>query len=411
MPIFEYKALTATGKQTKGTIDADTIRQARQKLRAQSIFTTEIKESGQTTKETAKSEGKSKFSFNSNKVSGKILSITTRQLATLLTSGVPLVEALQGASEQTDSLILKRTLVDLREKVQEGSSFSKALSNYPKIFPKLFVNMVAAGEASGTLDAVFENLSDYQEKQLEMKRKIISTLIYPAIMLIFCAIVLIVLLTFVVPQVVDIFKKQSASLPWSTELLILLSNTLKSYWYLFVGGLVLAFYGLKSYYAKENGRKKIDSLFLKAPISGSIYSKIITARVSSTLGTLLKSGVGLIQALDIVKNIVNNVHVVRALEDTKEGVREGRSLSKELAKTGLFPKMLPQMVAIGEKSGELENMLQKAGTAYEKEVNSTLSNLTATIEPLMIIVVGIIVLCIVIPILLPMFNMMNVIQK
>lgn len=408
MPVFEYKAINQSGKEVKGTLDSESIRIARQKLRSQGIFPTDIKEGRISAKE---EQGDIKKMFSSSRVTSKTLSVSTRQLATLLASGVPLVDSMQGISEQTDSLVLKKTAVDIREKVQEGSSLSKALSLYPKIFPKLYINMVASGEASGTLDTVFENLADYLDQQLEMKRKIVSSLFYPALMLIFCVLVVVGLLAFVVPTIVDIFKKNNAVLPLPTRILITISGLLTSYWYLLILSFVGIFFLIRAYYKSPNGRKKMDSLVIKLPVIGNLYKKIYTARISQTLGTLLQSGVGLLAAIEIVRNIASNVHVIKALEEAKDGVREGRSLARELSKSGLFPSMLPQMVAVGEKSGKLDSMLVKAGQAYERDVNATLSGLTSLIEPLMIISVGIVVLGIVISILLPMTSLMDAIQR
>ena len=407
MPIFEYKALNQQGKEIKGSIDSESVRLARQKLRTQSIFPTEIKEGKVSAKDISNDVKKA---FTSNRVSGKTLSASTRQLATLLDSGVPLVDSLQGISEQTDSTVFRKTIVDIKEKVEEGSSLSKALAAYPKIFPRLYVNMVTAGEASGTLDTVFENLADYLDSQLEMRRKIVTSLFYPALMLVFCVLVVIGLLTFVIPTIVEIFQKNKATLPLPTRILIGISNILTSYWYLLILIIILACLAARAYYRSRNGRNNVDKLLMKLPIFGSIYQKIYTARIAQTLGTLLHSGVGLLAAIEIVKNIVGNVHIIKALEETKDGVREGRSLAREFSRSGYFPQMLSQMTAIGEKSGRLEHMLNKAGAAYEKDVNASLAGLTSLIEPLMIISVGIIVLAIVISILLPMTSLMDAIQ-
>lgn len=408
MPIYEYKALEANGKERKGTLDADSLRAARQKLRSLALFPTELKEGIEVEK--AKSRDIKQY-FRSDRVSIKDLAVATRQLATLVGAGLPLVSALQALADQTESFTLKRVIIDVREKVEQGSSLAKALGTYPKTFPTLYVNMVASGEASGTLDTVLANLAEYLEAQLELKRKIFSALMYPILMLCICTLVVLGLFMYVVPRIVEIFKKQGAQLPLPTRMMIAISDFLINYWYLAALAIVAAIAIFRWYYRQPHGRAAVDRLYLRFPIYGPLYTKISTARISRTLGTLLGSGVGLLTGLDITRNIVSNVHMVKALEDARDGVREGRSLARELGRSGLFPTMLGHMIAVGETSGELEGMLDKAGRAYESEVNATLSGLTSLLEPLMMIFVGGIVLCIVISVLLPMADLITVVQK
>ncbi|RMG43073.1 MAG: type II secretion system protein GspF [Candidatus Dadabacteria bacterium] len=406
MPVYEYVAISTSGKKVKGSIDADSIRVARTKLRARGIYPTEIKEGVAASREKAKDV---KQYFKSSHVSTRDLAVATRQLATLVGAGLPVVSALQALADQTDAPVLKRIITDVRENVEEGLSLAKAMAKFPRSFPRLYINMIQSGEASGTLDKVLLNLADYLEDQLELRRKIYSAMFYPALMLIICTVVIMVLLVKVVPSIVEIFERQGARLPLPTVILIGISNAIANYWMLFLLALVGAVFALRSYYKTETGRRKIDAVILQTPLLGSLYTKIATARISRTLGTLLSSGVGLLAGLDIVKNIVGNILISEALETARDGVREGRSLAGELKRSGRFPNMLFHMVAVGEKSGELESMLQKAGEAYEKEVNATLSGLTTLLEPLMIIVVGLIVLFIVISVLLPMADLIDII--
>lgn len=408
MPSYEYIAIDPTGKRVKGTIDADNVRTARQRLRGQGIYPTDIKEGIDLA---AARSSDVKLYFQSNRIPARELAVLTRQLATLLNAGLPLVAALQALSEQTDSPASKRTIVDVRENVEEGAALAKSLNNFPKSFPRLYVNMVAAGEASGNLDAVLDNLANYLEAQMELRRNITSALFYPALMLGLCTLVVLGLVMFVVPMIVEIFQKQGAILPLPTRIMIGISNFAIYYWYiplLLIIGMVV---GLRRYKTTPAGKEKIDLIMLRIPVFRTLYRKIATARVARTLGTLLSSGVGLLVALDIARNIVNNVHIQRAIENARDGVREGKSLAKELAKSGQFPTLLSHMIAIGETSGRLEAMLEKAGQAYENEANSALKGLTTLIEPLMIIGVGIIVFCIVISILMPMLDLISVIGK
>lgn len=406
MPIYEYTALNATGKKIKGLVDADTLRSARTKLRTQNIFPTDIKESIKA----AKDNKQNVKNFFGDRVSLKELTVATRLLATLSNAGLPLVAALNALADQVESPILKRIIVNIKERVEQGSSLAKALAAYPKVFPRLYVNMVQSGEASGTLDTILDNLSDYYEAQMELRRKISSALFYPILMFGFCTLVVIGLVTFVVPNIVEIFIKQKIDLPFPTRAVIALSNTLTGYWWAIIGLIVISISLVRYYYRQPKGREWFDAKLLRAPLFGPIYKKIATARVATTLGTLLNGGVELLQALDIVKNIVGNVHMRKALEEARDGVREGRSLAKELSKSGYFPNLLSQMVAIGEKSGKMENMLSKAGKSFTSEVNAAIAGLTSLIEPLMMIVLGGLVFSIVISVLMPMTKLMQAVR-
>lgn len=407
MPVYEYVAINPNGKQIKGTVDAESIRAARLRLRQQNVFPTDMKES------VAPTKGKRidvKNIFKSDRVPLKKLSVATRLLATLSGAGLPLVGALQALSEQVDSEELRRIVLDVRERVEQGSSLAKALGAYPRVFPRLYVNMVHSGEASGTLDGVLMNLAEYYEAQLELRRKVTNALFYPILMLGFCVLVVIALVTFVVPSIVDIFIKQKVKLPIPTQIVIAMSNFVTGYWWLIILVALGTVFGVRQYYRTPKGRSKIDEWLLKAPLYGKIYRKVTTARIASTLGTLLGNGVELLTALDIVRNIVGNVHMARALEEARDGVREGRSLAKELNKSGYFPNLLGQMIAIGERSGKLEDMLAKAGQSFTAEANASISGLTTLIEPLMIMVLGVIVFGIVIAVLLPMTELMKIVQ-
>lgn len=408
MPVFEYQAIDRAGKAVKGTIDADNLRAARQKLRTRKIFPTELRE-GQV--QTAREQKDILKKFRSERVSLQERAVATRQLATLLGAGLPLVSALQALTEQCDSATFKRVLVDVREKVQEGITLSRALAGHPRTFPSLYINMVAAGEASGTLHTVLINLADYQEASVNLRNKVRSALIYPIIMLIFCGLVVVGLFIFVIPNIVEIFEKQGAELPLPTQIMIGISEFLTGFWFLipvfFIGVFLLA----RWYYRQERGREVVDNLLLKLPIFGNIYIKVLTARTTLTLGALLQSGVQLLSAIDITRKIIGNVHVKNALEEARDGVREGRGLAGELRRSGIYPSMVCHMIAIGEKSGELEDMLIRAGTGYDQEVNHSLDGLTSLLEPLMMIFVGIVVLSIVVSVLMPMADLIDVLQE
>lgn len=408
MPIFEYRALDSSGKSSKGSLDAENLRAARQKLRSRGVFPTDIREGANVTNE-PRFKDIQRY-FESNRVSGRELAVATRQLATLVGAGLPLVNALSALADQVESKIFKSIVIKVREQVEEGSSLAKALGNFPRAFPRLYVNLVASGEASGTLDAVLLNLAEHLESQLEMKRKVSSALAYPILMLFVCSAVVIALLTFVVPRIVEIFKRQNLPLPLPTRIVLGASNALTDYWPILILLVFFLIYAYRWYYKRPDGRAAIDALVLRAPVIGRLYIKTSTARIARTLSTLLASGVDLLTALDIARNIAGNVHLVSAIEKAREGVREGRSLAGEFSRSAILPPMLCHMIAVGEKSGELENMLTHASKAYENEVNATLSGLTSLLEPVMMIIVAAIVLFIMISVLLPMADMIGKIQ-
>lgn len=409
MPIFDYVAVGKEGKRVKGSIDSDSLRAARQKLRSQGIFPTEITEAAE--KEKKEQQDVLKVVFRRNRVALAELAVGTRQLATLINAGLPLVEALQALGDQIERPEVKRIFVDIREQVEQGSSLAQALARHPTSFQRLYVNMVAAGEASGTLDTVLSKLADYLDGQRELRRLISSAMMYPILMLLVCAGLVVALLTFVVPRIVEIFERQGASLPLPTQIMIGLSEFLTLYWWFVLLLMVGVTYGAATFYRHPRGRDFCDRALLTLPIIKPIYIKVATARVARTLSALLHSGVSLLTALEITRNIIGNVHLVRVLDDAKEGVREGRSLGRELQKRHLFPALLGQMVVIGERSGAIEEMFSRAADAYEADVRASLEGLTSLLEPLLMLIVGAIVFAIVISVLLPMTDLIELIQQ
>lgn len=410
MPTFAYQGIQKNGKKVKGTVDAESTRMARAKLRSQGIFTKSIQESNKGSQKNTNRGIDLAGLVGSKRVPLTRLAQETRQLSTLVGAGIPIVESLQVLAAQCDHAAFKSTTTAIREKIEDGASLAKAMADFPHVFPRLYINMVSSGEASGKLDLALENLADHFEAQLQLHRKIQSALFYPALMFIICVLVVLGLVTFVVPTIVEIFEKRKVQLPLPTRALIFISGILTNYWPIILSLCGLGLLGLGYAYRNPKGRERIDRFLLHVPLASNVYRKIYTARVASTLATLLSSGVQLLPALDIVKNIVGNVHVVRAIEEARDGVREGRSLAKEFSKTGLFPMLFCQMIGVGEKSGKIENMLEKASKSFKNEVEATITGLTTLIEPLMIISLGGLVLVIVVSVLLPMFEMMDAIQ-
>lgn len=403
MPVFEYRALDAKGKNIKGIVDADSESQARTKLRSQGRYPVSIAVS-RSRQSKAGSRGGLGFGLF-ERVKSEEISIMTRQLATLMGAGIPLVQALDSLVEQTRNAVLKKVIAQIKGAVNEGNTLTNALAEHPKLFSSIFINMVRAGEASGALDIVLERLADFGEKQEALKGRLRAALVYPIFMAVIGSAILFILITYIVPNITQVFNEMDKVLPLPTLLLISLSDFLKMYWWACLLVLGLAFIGLRSFILRPTGRSWWDFLKLKMFIVGPVVQKVILARFSSTLGSLLESGVGLMTSMQIVRTLVNNVHVARVIDDAMEQIQKGQTMTSALSDSEWFPPMFVQMVAVGEQSGSLETMLDKVARAYEREVETAIMGMTSLIEPLMIAVMGLAVGFIVLSILLPIFEM------
>lgn len=402
MAIFEYTGLDASGKKIRGTINADSLRSARTQLKQKSVFPTTLKESA--TSSERKAVGNISF-FRTPRIGVAILGVATRQLATLVEAGIPLVEALSALVDQLDIPYLREVFSEVRDRVNEGESMADAMRSYPKVFPKLYINMIASGEISGSLDLVLVRLADLLEAQSELRQKILSASTYPILMLVLCVGVILILLAYVVPQITEIFADQKATLPLPTQIVVNLSNLAQKYWLLVLIAIGLLVAGFRYYASTTLGRKKVDQLKLRLPLIGPLTIKVATSRFARTLSTLLGSGVQLLTALDIVKNIVGNTVLEETVAEALEGVREGGALAAELSRRKAFPTMLIHMIAIGERTGQLEPMLNRAAHAYELEVNTFLSRFTRILEPILILVLAVVVGGILASVMLPMLEM------
>ncbi|PKN38897.1 MAG: type II secretion system protein GspF [Deltaproteobacteria bacterium HGW-Deltaproteobacteria-2] len=408
MSVFEYVALDEKGRQRKGFIDAPGVTAARQKLREENVYPVEINQA-ENKKENALSEI---LKFNIwQRVSAGDVSIFTRQLSTLLGAGMPLVPSLTILMKQTNNPLLKKSLAQIREQVNEGKSLTEGMSNFPQIFPPFYLNMVRAGEASGTINLVLERLADFSENQQALMSKIRSALAYPFIMFFIGSAVILLLMTFVVPQITGIFTDMHQALPLITIILIAVSNFLKSFWWLILIILAVSIAAFRyTTNGTEKGKRLWDNVKLKAPVFGQINRKIAIARFSRTLATLLQSGVPLLQAMEIVRNVVNNIIIGEAIRKAGKDVEEGKELSSPLTQSGIFPPMVTEMIAVGEQSGTLEAMLNRIATTYETEAQADIMVMTSLLEPLMILVMGFIVGFIVVSILLPIFEMNQLVR-
>jgi len=406
VPVYEYRARNATGRSVKGIIDADSSRAARLKLRRNGIFPIELKEEADAHGEKRDIDLLRFF----RRIKLQETAVMVRQLSTLLSAGLPLVESLTAIIEQVPNPALKKIITQVRERVNEGSTLADAFAQHPRVFSPLFVNMTRAGERSGAQEIVLERLADFTEKQVAFRHKIAAAMVYPILMTFIGIGVLGFLLGYVIPTVTQIFTDLKQTLPLPTLILIAASDALRRFWW--VGMLVLALLllALDRYGRTESGRIMLDRIKLKAPIFGPLSLKIAIARFTRTLAILLKSGVPVLTSLDIVKNVVNNRVLQQVIEDARDNIREGQDIAPSLRRSELFPPLATHMIAVGEKSGKLEDMLIRVSDTFENEVETTVQGLTALIEPLMILLMGSVVGFIALSILLPIFQINQIVN-
>jgi len=408
MPVYEYTAINAGGKSITGIIDADNGSEAREKLRASNIFPVNITEAY----DTGQSHRDRKRLYNFRLFSGvksRELTSTTRQLATLVGAGFPLVSAIYTLIPQTGSPALKKILSRIKDSVEEGNSFAESLSEFPDIFPPLFVNMIRAGEASGTLEIVLERLAEINENRQVQKNRIISILAYPAVMTVLGFGILIFLLTVIVPEFIATFSDMNQVLPLPTRIVQFISDQLATFWWALLFLLIGGYIAFNRLGKTTRGRFLIDKAMLRLPGISTLATKIAVARFSRTLGSLLENGIPMMTALDIVKNIVGNVLIAEAVQEAGQKVEKGMGLGIGLEEAEVFPALSVQMIKVGEQSGDLEKMLLKTADAFENDVESTLISLTSILQPLLVVFMGIIVLFIVLAIMLPLFEMSQLI--
>ena len=385
MAVYAWRGINAAGKDVKGIDDADSPKGLRIALRKKGVLVTQLEEEAAATKRDARN-----ISFRRlfSGVSQTDLALMTRQMATSLKAGIPLVEALDALIEQTEKEDLRNALTNTRDKVNEGTAFNVSLHAHPKIFGDLYVNMVAAGEASGNLDVVLARLADVLEAQARLKSKVSSALAYPIVMTVMSFLVVAVMMTVVVPQVSAIFEDFGQVLPWYTRALMFVSTAFTDYWFLLIGGGFGIYYGFRRWLRSPEGRKQWDLIMLSAPLVGPLTTKVACARFARTLSTLLSSGVPVLQALEITRNVLGNTELMRVVSDAREAIREGESIAKPLAQSKRFPPIVTHMIAIGERSGELEAMLENVADAYDQQVDAQVATMTSLLEPLMILIMG-----------------------
>ena len=399
MPVYEYRGLNKAGKAVKGIYDAESRNALRQALQAKGIFVTKVYEGkGSTVSQDVSLKMMERVTLQD-------IAVLTRQMATLIRAGITLVEALTALSEQSEKEELTRTISDVRRKVNEGSSLANALSDHPKHFSNLYVSMVRAGESSGNLDVVLSRLTEFLDAQIDLRSKVIGAMIYPILMLVVGLVVLLLIFAFVIPKVTAIFQDQGEALPWITSLLIGISNFLASWWFLLLPAAVAVSVGFVMWKKTPEGTKIWDRFVLKVPVFGKLIRMVAISRFAATLSTLLASGVPLLTALDIVKNILGNTRLVEVIEDARVNIREGESIAQPLKRSGEFPPLVIHMIAVGERSGQLEEMLENVAVSYKQQTDIQIQNMTKLLEPLMIVGLGIAVAIIVFAIMLPILEL------
>jgi len=403
MPVFDYQALDAKGKTVSGIIDADGAQAARQKIRDMGNFPVNIKEV--TEGESSEKRHAPSLQGLFSRVTPAQVSLWTRQLATLTGAGFPLVSALTTLVSQTKTQGFTKIAARIKDSIVEGNSFASALTLYPSIFSQIYINMVRAGETSGTLEIVLQRLADIMEKQQELKSRIQTAMAYPILMTAVGALVLFFLMTFVVPNITTIFEDMNQALPTPTRFLIAASDLFKKYWWTLAIILAGALVAMKAFRKTDRGLAVTDRLLLAAPVIGPMLKKIAAARFARTLGSLLENGVTMLPALEIVKNITGNVIISDLIAKASEEVEKGQGLGVSLAADDVFPDLAVQMVQVGEQSGELEPMLYKIADVYENEVQASIMSMMAMLEPVMILAMAVVVLFIVLSICLPIFEM------
>ena len=409
MPVYQYKGYRNDGGAAAGIIDAESQKVARVKLRKVGVFPTDMVEQGSdsiTASSATGTSGKSAVGIGrSPALSTTDVAMMTRQLATLLVAGLPLVEALGVMVDQTEKKAVKSLMADIREEIRGGASYSAVLERYPREFSQIYVHMVRAGEASGALDQILFRLAEFLEKQLALKHKVTNAVLYPALMLIVGASVLFFLMTFVVPKITAVFTSLKQALPWPTVVLMSISQFLADYWAVILGGVGLIVWLVRRAMKTEAGQLAADRWLLKVPLLGEVARMVAISRLTSTLATMLASGVQLLDAKDVAKRVMNNRVLEHAVEGARQNIREGETIAEPLKRSGEFPALVTHMIAVGERSGEMEEMLRRIGQIYDGEVDRVITRFTSLLEPIMILVMGVLVFCIVVAILLPIFEM------
>ena len=401
MPVFKWEGKTLKGTIKKGEMEAPNEGAIRIHLRQQNMIPTKIAAKGK--------EIKISLPFG-KKVHQRSIAIFTRQLATMIDAGLPLVQSLEILSSQQEHKIFKNILRGIREDVEGGSTFAGALKKYPATFNDLYTNLVVAGEEGGILDNILLRLAAYIEKAEALKKKVKSDLVYPSVIVGVAIFVVMILMFFVIPVFSKMFEEAGSQLPLPTLVVVVISKFAQKYIFIVIPAVILFFYLFKKYHQTEGGKRVLDGLLLKLPVFGPLFQKIAVARFSRTLGTLVSSGVPILDGLNIVSKTAGNKVIETAIMNARASIREGETIAEPLARSNIFPPMVIQMIAVGESTGALDSMLSKIAEFYEEEVDVAVANLTSLLEPILMIFLGVVIGGVVIAMYLPIFNMASAVH-
>lgn len=396
MPIYTWKGINSYGDKRKGEIEAPNQAAALNHIKRLRIQNPVIKEKPKDLLEN--------ISFFQPSVTGKDIVIFTRQLSTMIDAGLPLVQSLEILSKQQDNITFKKVLIAIKMDVETGTTFADSMRKHPKVFDNLFSNMIEAGETGGILDTILGRLAVFMEKSMALKKKIKGAMTYPAICLAISIIILVVILVFVIPVFEDMFSNFGSALPMPTQVVVNMSNFFKSNFLWIAMGTVAVFYTIKKIYNTEIGRIKMDAAFLRAPVVGPLIRKVSVAKFTRTLSTMLQSGVPILEALQVVAKTAGNKIIEAAVFRVADSIAEGRPIAEPLEESGVFPNMVVQMINVGESVGALDTMLAKIADFYDEEVDQAVENLTAMIEPFMMVFLGGMIGGLVVAMYLPIFS-------
>jgi type IV pilus assembly protein PilC len=400
MAVFVYNGRTRAGQPISGEMEAATREAVVAKLRSQQVVATAVRPKPR----------EITLSFGSG-VTDKDLVVFTRQFATMIDAGLPLVQCLEILASQQDNKIFKKTLTDIRQSVEGGLTFAAALKQHPKVFSNLYANMVEAGEAGGILDTILNRLAQYMEKAMALKKKVKSAMIYPSTIITVAVVVVIFLLIFVIPTFKAMFEGFGATLPLPTVIVLEMSRIARQYFLIFIGVVAAAVVGLRYWYSTPSGKLSIDTFLIKTPIFGILIRKVAVAKFTRTLGTLISSGVAILDGLEITARTAGNKVVENAVMRTRSSIAEGKTISDPLKASGVFPPMVVQMIAVGEQTGALDAMLGKIADFYDDEVDTAVANLTALLEPMLMVFLGVVIGGVVIAMYLPIFKLVTVVGR
>ena len=401
MAVFVYSGRTRGGQTLSGEMEAPSREAVVAKLRTQQVVATSVK---------SKAKDITLPGFG-GKVVEKDIVVFTRQFATMIDAGLPLVQCLEILASQQENKLFKKTLTEIRQSVEGGSTFAAALKQHPKVFTSLYANMVEAGEAGGILDTILNRLAQYMEKAMALKKRVKSAMVYPSTIVSVAVVVVIFLLVFVIPTFKSMFEGFGATLPLPTQIVLEMSRYVRTYFVYGVVAIVGAIVALKWWYGTTNGRWAVDSLLLKTPIFGILIRKVAVAKFTRTLGTLISSGVAILDGLDITARTAGNKVVEAAVYKTRSSISEGKTIAEPLKDSGVFPPMVVQMIAVGEQTGALDAMLSKIADFYDDEVDSAVTNLTSLLEPMLMVFLGVVIGGVVIAMYLPIFKLVSVVGR